>query len=102
MDSLQTDLLYYSRMGKQPQRTIYIPVSLVAQLEAWGRLTAKLFQELSRAGLRPQSIPDDQIWYWADRWQQWERQADEDMASGRVKEFRGVNEPVADVNACGG
>ena len=35
--------------------------------------------------LRPTvAVPADQAWFWADRWQQMEREADEDIRAGRV------------------
>jgi hypothetical protein len=87
-------------MAKQSQTTISIPVSLLPQLEAWGEWTAKLFKELRRrAGLKPQSIPDDQAWYWTEQWQRWERQADADIAAGRVKRFDNVEDLIADLES---
>ena len=87
-------------MAKQSQATVSIPVSLVLQVEAWGRLTARLFQELRcQAGLKPRAVPDDQAWYWAEQWQRWERQADQDIAAGRVREFRSVDGLFADLDA---
>jgi len=32
-------------------------------------------------------IPRDQRWFWTREWQQMEREADEDIARGRVKGF---------------
>jgi hypothetical protein len=87
-------------MAKQSQSTISIPASLVPQFEAWGRLTIKLFGQLRRqAGLKPQRVLDDQAWYWSEQWQQWERQADEDIVAGRVKKFRSVDELITDLDA---
>ena len=33
-------------------------------------------------------IPRDQLWYWTPEWQAKEREADEDLAAGRVKSFK--------------
>lgn len=85
-------------MAEQSQSAIFIPASLVSQFEAWRKLTVKLFGELRRqVGLKPQKIPDDQAWYWTKQWQRWERQADEDIAAGRVKEFDNVDGLIADL-----
>jgi hypothetical protein len=87
-------------MAKQLQPTISIPASLVPQFEAWGRLTLRLFQELNRQiGLGSRDASDDQAWYWSKQWQRWEQEADEDIAAGRVKKFRSVNELIADLDA---
>lgn len=37
-------------------------------------------------------IPADEAWFWADRWQSMEREADEDIAAGRVTTFEDVDE----------
>ncbi len=38
--------------------------------------------------LRPRiAIDPSQAWFWSERWQQMEREADEDIAAGRVKRF---------------
>lgn len=38
--------------------------------------------------LRPKiAIDASQAWFWTERWQQMEREADEDIAAGRVKTF---------------
>ena len=43
--------------------------------------------------LRPHvAVPADQAWFWSDRWQQMEREADEAIESGKV-------EMVSDVDA---
>jgi len=36
---------------------------------------------------RAQVIPPEQAWFWSERWQQMEHEAQADLASGRVKEF---------------
>lgn len=38
--------------------------------------------------LRPQvPVPASQVWFWTDAWQARERQADEDLAAGRVTSY---------------
>ncbi len=37
-------------------------------------------------------IPKDQLWYWTPEWQQMEREADEDIAQGRIKESDSVHD----------
>ncbi|OGM29845.1 hypothetical protein A2630_04155 [Candidatus Woesebacteria bacterium RIFCSPHIGHO2_01_FULL_44_10] len=79
---------------------ITIPASVVPDLEEWGRLTAKVFGEIRRyAGLKPKGIPEDQQWYWSRQWQEWERQADEDIAADRVRGFNNAEELIASLNA---
>ena len=42
---------------------------------------------------------ESQAWYWTEEWQEGERQADADIAAGRVKSFATVAELIADLNA---
>lgn len=37
------------------------------------------------------SVPADQRWFWTERWQRMEREADEDVAAGRVRAYEDVN-----------
>jgi AbrB family looped-hinge helix DNA binding protein len=36
---------------------------------------------------RAQVIPPEQAWFWSERWQKMEREAEADIASGRVTEY---------------
>jgi bifunctional DNA-binding transcriptional regulator/antitoxin component of YhaV-PrlF toxin-antitoxin module len=48
--------------------------------------------------LRPQQTIDaSQAWFWTERWQQMEREADEDIAAGRVATFDNVEDFIADL-----
>ena len=40
------------------------------------------------------AIPADQAWFWAERWQAMEREADADVAAGRVTTVDGVDDLV--------
>lgn len=40
-----------------------------------------------------------QEWFWTERWQQMEREADEDYAAGRYKTFDNVDDFLADLDA---
>ena len=39
---------------------------------------------------RAQIIPPEQAWFWSQRWQALEREAQEDIAAGRVSEYDNV------------
>ena len=50
--------------------------------------------------LRPQATIDaSQSWFWTERWQRMEREADEAFASGRYKTFDDVESFLADLDA---
>ena len=49
--------------------------------------------------LRPHvAVPADQAWFWTERWQQREREADEDVAAGRVSSFDDVDAFLDDLD----
>jgi bifunctional DNA-binding transcriptional regulator/antitoxin component of YhaV-PrlF toxin-antitoxin module len=41
------------------------------------------------------AIPADQAWFWTERWQAMEREADADIAAGRATVVKGVDELIA-------
>ena len=45
------------------------------------------------------AVPSDQAWFWTDRWQQMEREADLDIAAGRVKQYESVDDMIADLDS---
>ncbi len=50
--------------------------------------------------LRPNvAVPADQAWFWTERWQRMEREADEEIKAGRVSSFRDVDEFLADLES---
>lgn len=49
--------------------------------------------------LKPKKLIDkSQAWYWTEEWQKGEREADEDIAAGRVKTFDNVEDFIKDLN----
>jgi antitoxin MazE len=50
--------------------------------------------------LRPHiAVPADQAWFWTERWQQLEREADGAIAAGHVADVGGVEELLADLDS---
>lgn len=50
----------------------------------------------SEVVLKPQKLVDkDQAYFWTKRWQEGERQADEDIKAGRLYHFENAKEAVA-------
>jgi antitoxin MazE len=45
------------------------------------------------------AVPADQAWFWTDRWQQLEREADEAVSAGRVADVGGVDGLLADLDS---
>lgn len=49
--------------------------------------------------LRPKvAISADQRWFWTDRWQEMEREANADIAAGRVERFDAAEDFIADLD----
>ena len=50
--------------------------------------------------LRPYlPVPADQAWFWTERWQRMEREADEALSAGRVTVVDGADAMLADLDA---
>lgn len=50
--------------------------------------------------LRPHlAVPTDQTWFWTDRWQQIEREADDAISAGLITTVDGVEELLADLDS---
>ena len=92
-------------MAKQSQSTFSVPVSFVERVAAMGRLLVRLANDLQacRFGAlvqrKPKNVPRDQEWYWSKQWQEWEQQADEELARGECKEFDSVEDLIADLHS---
>lgn len=49
--------------------------------------------------LHPQSaIPADQRWFWTERWQKMEREAEADIDADRVERFESAEDFIADLD----
>ncbi len=46
-------------------------------------------------------VPVDQRWFWSDEWQRMEREAEDDIAAGRVERFADVDDLLADLDRDG-
>jgi len=44
---------------------------------------------------RAQVIDPQQAWFWGERWQRLEREAQADLDAGRAVEYSGINEALA-------
>ncbi|HVA37701.1 MAG TPA: AbrB family transcriptional regulator [Candidatus Dormibacteraeota bacterium] len=67
-----------------PRGTITLPKELRGQVS----LLAAVRRDDGVIELRPQiAIDESQAWFWTPKWQRMEREAQEDVAAGRVAEF---------------
>lgn len=86
----------------QSRGTIALPVELRRRLHL-DRPDAQvqlIEREDGRVELVPVvAIPADQSWFWTERWQAMEREADADIAAGRVTTVDGAHELVSLLDA---
>jgi AbrB family looped-hinge helix DNA binding protein len=47
-------------------------------------------------------IPPDQSWFWSERWQRMEREAQADIDAGRVEKYATTEEAIAALKKVGG
>lgn len=82
--------------------TITIPKELRAGLEK-GSLLEVVRRDDGVIELHPRiAIDPSQAWFWTPEWQQKEREADEDIAAGRVRHAENLEELIEILNQAAG
>ena len=82
---------------KNAQITLPVGIRRKAHIEEGDILEAEVRGD--EIILKPKKLIDkSQAWYWTKDWQVAEREADEDIAAGRVKEFDTVEELIEELN----
>jgi bifunctional DNA-binding transcriptional regulator/antitoxin component of YhaV-PrlF toxin-antitoxin module len=93
LQSMKTHLLTIQSRG-----TVALPADLRRRLHLdQADAQIKLIErEDGRIELVPVvAVPADQAWFWTDRWQAMEREADADITAGRVVVVDGADELIA-------
>ncbi len=86
------------RVGAKHQVTIPTRISKALRLKEGDHLLIRLVGR--RVEMVPVSlIPKDQLWFWTREWQEKEREADEDIARGNVKEFESVEDLLKELKS---
>jgi AbrB family looped-hinge helix DNA binding protein len=89
-------MLHYVKkhyVAVQARGTVALPADLRRRLhlDEPGAQIEITERDDGRIELRPVlPVPADQRWFWTERWQAMEREADEDIAAGRVTTFDDV------------
>jgi hypothetical protein len=47
----------------------------------------------------PEQIPDDEAWFWSKKWQDMEKEVNENIAKGDVASFESVEDLLKDLNS---
>ena len=75
-----------TKLSKRGVLTLPAEIRAAARLEEGDPIEVEIVDE--GILLRPQKVIDaSQAWYWTPEWQAGEREADEDIAAGRVERF---------------
>lgn len=83
-------------LRQRGQLTIPAEIREAIELKAGDILEFEVIE--GRIVITPKLVIDpDQAWFWTKRWQQMEREADEDFAAGRYKDFDSVEALIADL-----
>ena len=78
---------------------ITLPASVRKQLGIEEGDLVEIEVEDERAVLMPKKLVDkNQAYFWTKRWQEGEREADEDIKAGQVKTFDSVDELIKDLD----
>ncbi len=86
------------RVSAKHQVTIPSRISRALHLKKGDHLMMRLVGgrvEMAPAAL----VPKDQLWFWSREWQEKEREADEDIAAGRIKTAASADELLKDLNS---
>lgn len=92
-----TDMKSSIKFKKKSQITI--PIDMVEILGLKEGDTLDIILEDGKLVLIPTiSIPKEQSWYWKEKWQMGEKEADIDIAQGRVKTFNNLDDLFDDLD----
>lgn len=86
----------YSKVTRHGQVTLPASIRRELGVEEGDLVEIEVIDD--RAVLMPKKLVDkSQAYFWTKRWQEGEREADEDIKAGRVKVFDSVDELVKDL-----
>ncbi len=87
------------KVRKRYQLTIPEEIRKKLNLEV-GDYVEVTVSETGEIIITPKKLIDKRdAWYWSKEWQEKERQADEDIEAGQVKEFDDVEDLIKDLNS---
>ena len=87
----------YSKVTRHGQITLPASVRRELMVEEGDLIEIEVIDD--RAMLVPKKIVDrSQAYFWTKRWQEGEKEADQDIKAGRMKSFDSVEELIKDLN----
>jgi AbrB family looped-hinge helix DNA binding protein len=88
---------YKSRLRARGQVTLPGEVRELLKLKEGDDLVFRTTEEGQVIVERARIIPPGQAWFWTERWQQMEREAQVDIESGRVTRYENMDEAISDL-----
>lgn len=85
---------YKSRLRNKGQITLPAEIRALIGAEEGDDLIFTIDEQGRVIISRAQIIPPDQAWFWSQRWQRLEREAQADLDAGRVTEFDRIDEAL--------
>lgn len=92
---MEAKKLYKSRLRKKGQVTLPNEVRKILSISEGEDLIFQVDENDRIVIERAISIPADQAWFWTERWQRMEREAQADIDSGRVHRYTDVDEAIS-------
>ena len=86
---------YRSRLRTKGQVTLPSEVRKLLSISEGEDLIFRVDENGQVVVERAISIPADQAWFWTERWQKMEREAQADIDSGRVHRYPNVDEAIS-------
>ena len=91
---MDTKTYYKARLRAKGQVTVPPEVRTVLNLNEGDDLFFSLTEEGRVVIERVQIVPPDQTWFWTERWQQMEQEAQADIEAGRVQRYGDVDKAL--------
>jgi AbrB family looped-hinge helix DNA binding protein len=91
---MMDETFYKSRLRKKGQVTLPGPVREVLSVEEGDDLVFSVNEKGQVVIERQQVIPPDQAWFWQERWQRMEHEAQADIDAGRVHQYDDVEAAI--------
>jgi AbrB family looped-hinge helix DNA binding protein len=90
---------YKTRLRNKGQVTVPGEIRSVLGVEEGDDLVFHLDEHGRVIIERARTIPPDQAWFWSERWQQIEKEAQADIEAGRVVEHDSIKDLIKDLDA---
>jgi antitoxin MazE len=90
--------IYTSRLRTKGQVTVPLEIRRLLGVEEGDDLLFYTDNAGRIVVSRAQIIDPGQAWFWSDRWQRMEQEAQADLEAGRIVEYASIDEALADLD----